>query len=383
MPSASSRRPQRRHQQGHRGRLVGRLGHLVPRLLLAAEGQLPGRRHRAGGAGRPAGHHVERVVPGGGVEEVGGDRSVHGQPAAVHPEGQQGPQQFLHVVAGHPRPGRRQVAGGAGGGQGRRQRPAHRRHRQQVGAQPHPDRRRAPHQDQPPQRAPPGIALPAPGEGRDPRVERGEVVQQPHGLVGVARSGHQHRFGRHRQRRQAGGPRLGRQLGRRGPRAVGDPAAGSPVASRPLGDLRAGGRSAQRPFCQKGHRAAPHGLQLVGLKLGPGGRQVPASEDQIVHVDVERDVTDQGDDGGVGPGPLLVLGQALAELGRELVEVREDAVEVAVVVEQLGRRLLPHPRDAGQVVRGVAPQRGQHGVGGRVDAGALADPLPRRRGRSR
>ena len=47
-----------------------------------------------------------------------------------------------------------------------------------------------------------------------------------------------------------------------------------------------------------------------------------------------------------------------AQLRRLLVEVGEDAVEAAVGVDQLGRRLLPHAGHAGQVVGRVAAQRG-------------------------
>ena len=70
---------------------------------------------------------------------------------------------------------------------------------------------------------------------------------------------------------------------------------------------------------------------------------------------------------------LLVGGQVLAQLRRLLVEVGEDAVEVAVLGQQLGRRLLPHARDTGEVVGRVAAQRGQQHVLRRRDAGALED----------
>ena len=46
------------------------------------------------------------------------------------------------------------------------------------------------------------------------------------------------------------------------------------------------------------------------------------------------------------------------QLRRLLVDVGEDAVEAAVGVDELGRRLLAHPGHAGQVVGRVAPQRG-------------------------
>ena len=70
----------------------------------------------------------------------------------------------------------------------------------------------------------------------------------------------------------------------------------------------------------------------------------------------------------------LVVGQVLPQLGRLLVQVGEDPVEVAVGGEQLGRRLLPHAGHPRQVVRGVAAQRGQEDVLGGRHAGALDDP---------
>ena len=57
-------------------------------------------------------------------------------------------------------------------------------------------------------------------------------------------------------------------------------------------------------------------------------------------------------------GPLLVGDQVVAELRRLLVGVGEDAVEPAVLRDQLGRGLLPHAGNAGQVVGRVAAQRG-------------------------
>ena len=128
---------------------------------------------------------------------------------------------------------------------------------------------------------------------------------------------------------------------------------------------------------------APHRLHLEALEGGLRRGPVPAAEGQLVDVDVERHVEHERDDAGVGAGQLLVLGQVLAQLGRLLVEVGEDAVEVAVLGQQLGRGLLAHARDARQVVRGVAAQRRQQHVLRRRHAGAVEDALPRRRARSR
>ena len=71
--------------------------------------------------------------------------------------------------------------------------------------------------------------------------------------------------------------------------------------------------------------------------------------------------------------PLLVLGERRPQLRRLLVDVGEDAVEPAVRVDQLGRRLLPDAGHAGQVVARVAAQRGVLRVLRRRDAGALDD----------
>ena len=72
-----------------------------------------------------------------------------------------------------------------------------------------------------------------------------------------------------------------------------------------------------------------------------------------------------------------------AQLRRLLVEVGEDAVEVAVGVDQLGRGLLAHPGHAGQVVGGVAAQRGVLRRTGRVGRRCARRCRPRRRARSR
>ena len=52
-------------------------------------------------------------------------------------------------------------------------------------------------------------------------------------------------------------------------------------------------------------------------------------------------------------------GQVLTQLGRLLVDVGEDPVEVPVLGQQLGGGLLPHARDARKVVRGVPAECGQ------------------------
>ena len=105
---------------------------------------------------------------------------------------------------------------------------------------------------------------------------------------------------------------------------------------------------------------------------------------EVGHVDVERHVAHERDDArrSTGPAPRCAA-RFSRSFGRQLVEVGEDAVEVAVRGEQLGRRLLPHPGHAGQVVRGVAAQRGQQHVLRRRHAACARRCRPRRRARSR
>ncbi len=50
-----------------------------------------------------------------------------------------------------------------------------------------------------------------------------------------------------------------------------------------------------------------------------------------------------------------------------------ERVEVAVLVDELGRRLLPDPGHPGQVVRRIPPEGRQQRIQGREDAGAFLD----------
>ena len=88
---------------------------------------------------------------------------------------------------------------------------------------------------------------------------------------------------------------------------------------------------------------------------------------------VERRVVAQDHQLEVLARPGLVFDQRRLQLGRLRVDVGEDAVEAAVLVDQLGRRLLPDAGHAGQVVAGVAAQRGVLRVERRRDAGLLLD----------
>ena len=76
-----------------------------------------------------------------------------------------------------------------------------------------------------------------------------------------------------------------------------------------------------------------------------------------VEVDVHRGVAAQQHQVEVRASTLLVFDQRSPQLRSLLIGVGEDAIQAAVLVQQLRRRLLPHPRHALQVVAGVATQR--------------------------
>ena len=213
------------------------------------------------------------------------------------------------------------------------------------------------HQSQGQQWRPARIALPQGGNGHVPRAgphggEQGLEVRT--GLVHVG--GH----GTHR-RRQPLRSLLGRRRG---------------VVHDTLPADRRSGAGTRRAEQAVAHGRVEPGPGPLHLEPGEGlaGRLVvPATEHQVVDVDVERDVAHQRDHLGVGADPVGVLGQVLAQLGRKGVQVVVEGVEVAVFVDQLGRRLLPHPGYAGQVVRRIAPQRGQQRDLSGPDPGALLD----------
>ena len=69
-----------------------------------------------------------------------------------------------------------------------------------------------------------------------------------------------------------------------------------------------------------------------------------------------------------------MLGERGPELRRLLVQMREQRVGIAVGVDELGRRLLPHSRHAGEVVGRVASQRRQKRVQLGPDSRPLLDP---------
>ena len=120
----------------------------------------------------------------------------------------------------------------------------------------------------------------------------------------------------------------------------------------------AGGRSSGLPLspCRWPRAAGPTGSGTRGSRTAGAAPPRPTAHGRLVGVDVDRNVPDQRRGLGVAADLGLGVGQALAQLRRQLVEMGEDPVEVAVGVDELGRRLLAHPRHAGQVVGRVAAQ---------------------------
>ena len=103
--------------------------------------------------------------------------------------------------------------------------------------------------------------------------------------------------------------------------------------------------------------------------------------DELVEGHGQIDVADEPHHLDVVADVVLVGRQVLPQLGRELVEDRVDAVDAAPLVDQLRRRLLPHPRHTRQVVGIVTPQgRVLHVVGGHhtgpfLDAGLVVEDV--------
>ena len=98
-------------------------------------------------------------------------------------------------------------------------------------------------------------------------------------------------------------------------------------------------------------------VDLVGVEGAVG---------QVVHVHAKVDVAHQRVDLAVEAHLVDVGAQGLALLAADLVGVRDDAVEAAVLVDPLGGEPVADARHAGDVVGRLAAQRGQIRVlGGR------------------
>ena len=161
-----------------------------------------------------------------------------------------------------------------------------------------------------------------------------------------------------------------RSAGRSWPRVSAASTASAPLAAGPA---LPGTGSPSAPASSSSSRRDQTVFISKRSKVAAAWARSQAPSVRWVDVDVERHVAHERDDARVGARQLLVLGQVLAQLRRLLVEVGENPVEVAVLGQQLGRGLLPHARNAGQVVRRVAAQRGQQHVLRRRHPAALED----------
>ena len=99
------------------------------------------------------------------------------------------------------------------------------------------------------------------------------------------------------------------------------------------------------------------GTELEGREEPAHLRGIPLPHDAVLGADLERQI---GDD----TRQLLVQGQlrrgrqhVVLQLPAQLVPVLEQRLDRAVLLDQLRGGLLPHPRDTGDVVGGVALQR--------------------------
>src|SRR5439155_12785115 len=113
----------------------------------------------------------------------------------------------------------------------------------------------------------------------------------------------------------------------------------SPAGKRLLqaGDQRAEGKAVEE---------VAHLLGVVGL--------LPA----VGPFDGELGVGDETNHLAVAEHLLTRFVETLAGTGRHLVEVLVDALEVLVLLEERGRRLLAHPRSAREVVAVVTSEGG-------------------------
>ena len=319
--------PQRRGQPVHRqrgptglhgrgdGRTVGAVGFEVQAEL--ALGRIRTRQLQAGEAGQ----HVGQVVAvAGRVEQVGGQHGVEAQVRRVDAPVDQLAPERLGPVHGH-----RRAAGAEHLGQSRSHLAA--------------------------------IAIAAAGQeaaGHETGPARGGVDDEGEPHIDPARGGQGQQVAGSAGR----GPHPGRGL-RRGVEHL-----HGRLQNRGRGRFGVAQHLGQ-PVVQ---RAELQEVEELAHRLA-----VDVADGQIGQRSPQGHVAHQGHHLGVGADLVLGLAQVLAELGGQGVEVGENAVEAAVLVDQPGRGLVAHPAHAGQVVAGVAPQGGVLHVAGRGHAGALGD----------
>ena len=247
----------------------------------------------------------------------------------VHPEREQGPHELLGPVADDPRDRRGRPA--------RPSAPSTAASATRASSS-HTDGRRAVAAGRP--RPPPA------GPGRAER-------QAERGRIGRARPRHAAATSGHHAGAGGGGQRAPR--GRRRPPwpSAGDLGADrvevGPAASRPVAP--APGRASSSPSSVPMMGASRPQADAISSSVNTSraSLDVPATEGEVVEPDVEVHVAHQRDHRGVAPDHLLVGGQVLAQLGRELGQVGEDPVEVAVGLTSLAAVFSPTPGTPGRL----------------------------------
>ncbi len=89
--------------------------------------------------------------------------------------------------------------------------------------------------------------------------------------------------------------------------------------------------------------------------------------------EIERHVTDEHHDLLVFARAFFEGGEILAEFGRQIAQVGVQIIHVAVLGEELGRGLLPHSRNTGQVVRSISAKGREQRITIRLNAAAFED----------
>ncbi len=112
-------------------------------------------------------------------------------------------------------------------------------------------------------------------------------------------------------------------------------------------------------------------LQGVEQTIDVGG--VPRLQFRGIEVDRDRNIVDEAGQPPVHQHLRQGGAQRITRLPRNLVDPVHQAGEGAVLANPLRGRLLPHPRDARQVVAGVPSQRRVVGVLARAEAVLLLD----------
>ena len=102
------------------------------------------------------------------------------------------------------------------------------------------------------------------------------------------------------------------------------------------------------------------------------GVSVPLLHAQVAGLHLDGNVAHQLGQLAVAHHVAEMRAQRIAGLARDLVHPIDEVAEAAELADPLGRGLLPHPGDVGQVVAGVAADRREVGVLARRQAVALA-----------